>query len=162
MITKNDCILLLTDIGNRGLDTSKQITELMRMSEPSIEIIKYINDNRQLDLVKFYDKVRKSYNNKRNKLYINIVKEIEDPSEVLTTLSAMLTQILLFSREVEDKQMFLEHARANEITFVLSHYFKSWDLVPCLKLLRVIKIDLKCCEMINGREDKFSDLSLNA
>lgn len=152
MISKNDCILLLTDIGNRGLDTSEQISKLMKMTEPSIEIIKFINDNRQLDLVNFYDKIRKSYNNKRNKLYINIVKEIDEPSNVLTTLSAMLTQILLFSRDVSDRDMFLEHARAAEISFVLNYYFKNFDLIPCIKLLRVIKADLKCCELIIGRE----------
>lgn len=152
MISKNDCILLLTDLNNHGINASEPLFKLMKMSEPSIEIIKFINDNRQLDLVKFYDKIRKSYNNKRNKLYINIVKEIEEPAEVLTTLSAMLTQILLFSRDVEDRQMFLEHSRADEISFVLNYYFKNFDLVPCLKLIRVIKTDIKCCEMIEGRE----------
>lgn len=156
MISKNDCILLLTDLNNRGVNASEALLTLTRLPEPSLEIIKFINDNRQLDLVNFYEKIRKSYNNKRNKLYINIVKEIEDPNNVLTTLSAMLTQILLFSREVEDKQMFLEHARANEITFVLNKYFTNYDLVPCLKLLRIIKADLKCCEMLIGREDNYS------
>lgn len=156
MISKNDCILLLTDLNNRGINTSEALLTLTRLPEPSLEIIKFINDNRQLDLVNFYEKIRKSYNNKRNKLYINIVKEIDDPNDVLTTLSAMLTQILLFSREVEDRQMFLEHARANEITFVLNKYFIDYDLVPCLKLLRIIKADLKCCEMLIGREDNYS------
>ena len=152
MISKSDCILLLTDLSNKGLQTSEQIASLVKMSEPSLEIIKFINENRQLDLVNFYEKIRKSYNNKKNKLYINIVKEIEDPNDVLTTLSAMLTQVLLFSKNVEDRQMFLEHARADEISFVLNRYFNNFDLIPCLKLLRIIKADIKCCEIINGRE----------
>ena len=81
-------------------------------------------------------------------LYKNIVKEVEDPNEVLTTLSSMLTQILLFSKQVNNKQMFLKHARCNEITFVLNNYFKTYDLTNCLRLLRMIKADLKCLESI--------------
>ena len=60
----------------------------------------------------------------------------------------MLTQILLYSRQVEDRQMFLKHARSSEITAVLNNYFKTYDLTSCLKLLRLIKIDLKALESI--------------
>ena len=113
-----------------------------------MSVIKFINDNRLLDLMNFYEKIRKSYNQKKSNLYINIVKEIEDPSEVLTTLSAMLTQVLRYSEEVEDKQMFLRHARASDISKVLSLYFNNWDLTNCLKLLKVIKADIKALESI--------------
>ena len=98
MITKTDCILLLTEQQENGIDVSDVLNTLIKQSEPSVEVIKFINDNRQLDLSRFYDKIRKSYNNKKSNLYINIVKEIEDPNEVIITLSAMLTQILLFSK----------------------------------------------------------------
>ena len=114
--------------------------------------MKFINDNRQLDVTRFYEKIRKSYNDKRSVLYINIVKEIENPSEVLTTLSAMLTQILLFARGVDDREMFLRNVRADEITTVLGNYFRTFDTVPCIKLLRLIKCDVKAVEYINGRE----------
>ena len=116
-----------------------------------IEVIKFINDNRQLDLLDFYEKIRKNYNKKKSNLYINIVKEIEEPNEVLTTLSAMLTQILLFSKGVSDKQMFLRHARANDICKVLGLYFSNYDLTNSLKLLRVIKADICACEHIAGK-----------
>ena len=143
MITKQDCIILLTEIGN-----TDKLKELLVQDQPSIEIIKFINDNRQLDLTRFYQKIRKSYNNKKSKLYINIVKEVEDPTEVLTTLSAMLTQILLFSKDVSDKAIFLRHARADEIAAVLKNYFSTYDITNCLKLIRLIKADLKVCELI--------------
>ena len=93
MITKNDCLILLNELNVKGIDTSKQLLAIVAQKNTSIEIIKFINDNRQLDLTNFYYKIRKSYNEKRSKLYINIVKEVEDPNEVLTTLSAMLTTI---------------------------------------------------------------------
>lgn len=125
MILKNDCYLLLADLQSKGIDTTEAINELITSTTIPMSVIKFINDNRQLDLMKFYEKVRKSYNQKKSNLYINIVKEIEEPSEVLTTLSAMLTQVLRYSEEVDDKQMFLRHARANDISKVLSLYLSN-------------------------------------
>lgn len=148
MITKNDCLILLADIQGKGIDTSQVMRELVTNVNLPLTVIKFINDNRQLDVAAFYERLRKNYNHKKSNLYKNIVKEIEDPNEVLTTLSSMLTQILLYSRQVEDKQMFLKHARSSEITLVLSNYFKSYDLTSCLKLLRLIKADLKALESI--------------
>ena len=151
MITKTDCILLLTEQQENGIDVSNMLNTLIKQQEPSIEVIKFINDNRQLDLSRFYDKIRKSYNNKKSNLYINIVKEIEEPNQVIITLSSMLTQILLFSKGAENKQLFLKHARAQEISLVLFNYFKNYDITNCIKLLKLIKADLKVIEFINGR-----------
>lgn len=148
MISKNDLMLLLIDLKSKGIDTDTQINTLMSNPQLPIEVVKFINDNRQLDLFKFYEHIRKSYNKKKSNLYINIVKEIEEPTEVLTTLSAMLTQLLLFSKQVDNKQMFLRHARANDITKVLSLYFNNYDLTNCIKLLRIIKADIKALESI--------------
>lgn len=148
MITKNDCYLLLAEIKENGVDTNQVMKRLISMSSPDIEVIKFINDNRELDLTRFYEKLRYSYNHKKSNLYKNIVKEIDEPQDVLTTLSAMLTQIILFSRNVEDKEMFLKHSRAYEISLVLNNYFKDYNLTNCLKLLRIIKIDLKALESI--------------
>lgn len=148
MITKNDCYLLLSELNDNGVDTSGPIKDLMSSPGPSLEVIKFINDNRQLDLTKFYEKIRKSYNNKKSKLYINIMKEVEQPQDVLITLSSLLTQILLFSKDAEDRQMFLRHSRADEITKVLSAYFIDFDLTRCIKLVKLMKIDIKALEAI--------------
>ena len=146
MITRNDCYLLLAEINEKGIDTSTQIKSLMSSTSIPLDVIKFINDNRQLDLTNFYEKIRKSYNNKKSKLYINIVKEVENPQEVLTTLSSLLTQILLFTKSADDKQMFMRHSRAQEISQVLNNYFKDYNLTNCVKLLRLIKADLKALE----------------
>lgn len=148
MITKNDCLILLADIQNNGVDTTQVTQELIKSNTLPLSVIKFINDNRQLDLSAFYERLRKNYNNKKSNLYKNIVKEIDEPNEVLTTLSSLLTQILLYSRQLENRQMFLKHARSSEITMVLNNYFKSYDLTNCLKLLRIIKVDLKALESI--------------
>lgn len=146
MITRNDCYLLLAEINEKGIDTSAQIKNLMSSTSIPLDVIKFINDNRQLDLTSFYEKIRKSYNNKKSKLYINIVREVENPQEVLTTLSSLLTQILLFTKSADDKQMFMRHSRAQEISQVLNSYFKDYNLTNCVKLLRLIKADLKALE----------------
>lgn len=158
MITKNDCVLLLTDIQiQTGKSTSKYIKQLFNDVDIPIDILRYINDVRQLDLTKFYQKLRKSYNNKKSSLYINIVKESEEPNSVLTTLSSLNLQILLFAKNVEDRAMFFKHARSQEITMVLNNYFKTFDIQPCLKLLKLIKADLKVCEMIEGKNEISTD-----
>ena len=147
MISKQDCMLLLTEIG-----ATDKLKELISLEAPTVELIEFINKNRELDLTKFYTKIRKSYNNKKSKLYINIVKETEDPTKVLTTLSALLTQILLFSDSCTDKAMFLRHSRAAEITVVLKNYFTTYDLTACIKLLKLIKADVKVCDAMYRAE----------
>ena len=148
MITKNDCILLLADVANRGVDTTSAMKKLLSTSDVSLDVIKFINDNRPLEVCQFYEHLRHNYNHKKSKLYINIVKDIEDTNEVLTTLSALMTQILLYSKHCDDREMFLKHTRAEEISKVLTMYFKNYDLQICLQLLRLIKLDLKALESV--------------
>ena len=146
MITKQDVLLLLTELQENGVDCKEQISKQIVKKDVDIDILKFINDHRQLDLTNFYKKIRKSYNDKKSKLYINIVKEAEEVKEVLTTLSALLTQIILFSKEVDNMPMFYQHARTEEITKVLNNYFKTYDLTNCIKLIQIIKADVKVCE----------------
>lgn len=148
MITKNDCLLLLADLQSKGIDTQEEFNRLLKSNTIPLDIIKFINDNRQLDLFTFYQTIRKSYNKKKSNLYINIVKEIDDPNEVLTTLSAMLAWVVRYSKTVSDKQMFLKHARASDICKVLNIYFNTGDITNCIKLIRLIKADIKALESI--------------
>jgi hypothetical protein len=148
MIKKTDCLLLLTEMQEKGVNVSRQISQLMTSSELSLEILKFINEKRQLDLLSFYEKIRVNHNKKKSNLYINIVKEVEEPQEVLTTLSAMLTQILLFSKNIDNRQLFLKHSRAEEITKVLDNYFKTYDITNAVRLMKLIKADVKALESI--------------
>ena len=151
MITKNDALLLLSDLQDSGIQTKDAIKELMASRDIPINVLQFINRHRQLDLTGFYEKLRKSYNDKHSKLYISIVKEVQNPEEVLITLSSLNLQILLYSKNVQNKQMFLKHARAKEINIVLTKYFTDYDLTSCLKLLHLIRADLLATEVINGR-----------
>ena len=149
MLTKNDLILLWTEMQEDGKDTSRFISELFQTEGLSKNVLKYIKDNRHLDVANFYEVLRKSYNNKKSNLYKNLVKEeINEPIEALITLSSLNLQILLYAKKLDDDKMFLKHSRAEEITQVLNNYYRTYDLIPCLKALKVIKSDLKCFESI--------------
>lgn len=154
MITKQDVLLLLTELQESGVDCKEQISKQILKKVPDIDVLKFINDNRQLELTNFYKKIRKSYNDKKSKLYINIVKETEEVRDVLTTLSALLTQIILYAKNVDNMVMFYQHSRAEEIAKVLTNYFKTFDLTNCIKLIQVIKADIKVCESFYRDEEE--------
>ena len=152
MITKTDILTLLTEMQNKGIPEAKTyFKNTLLKEEISLDTLKFINDNRELDVSKFYEMIRKNYNQKKSPLYKNIVKEeYKEPEEVLTTLAALNLQILLFNKNLEEdkKQRFLSHSRAQEIVEVLDNYYKTYDLRPCLKLIYLIKSDLKAFESI--------------
>lgn len=147
-ISKMDCLVLLNELKANNIDTTS-ITNTLLKNDVCEEVLRFINSNRQMDVTAFYEKLRQSYNHKHSKLYKNIVKEIEDPSEVLTTLSGMLTQSLLYSKNLPNKDMFLHHVRAVEISKVLLNYFKTYDITVAIKLLKLIKADIKTLEYVN-------------
>lgn len=150
MLTRNDCLLLLSELetfDNVDKEKLKQITlKTASQLNISLDTLKFINTYKPLDVKNFYNQLRQNYNNKKSKLYINIVKEIDDTTKVLTTLSALLTQILLYSVKCDNKQLFLQHSRAKEISLALSKYFEDYDITICLQLMRIIKADIKVLE----------------
>lgn len=151
MISKNDLLLILTELQDTGIDVTKEFTKVVTSSNIPLDVIQFINSNREMEVSKFYSHIRKNYNNKKSKLYINIVKEIEDVNEVLTTLASFQLQAFLYSKNVKNKSMFLRHARVEEVSKVLGLYLQNYDLTNCLKLLRLIKADIMAFETLGGR-----------
>jgi len=148
MITYSDALILLTDLSENGIECKQEISKLIKTGKVDIDTLKFINDNRELDLTKFYEKLRKSYNNKKSTLYINLMKGLEDTSKVLTTLNSYALQIVLFSKNVEDINQFYKFSRLEDVYKCLYHYSKTFDLIPCMKLLDLIKADIKTLETI--------------
>lgn len=149
MISKNDCLIMLYDIKNKGINTDLAIKELLENNGPTVNVIAFINDNRPLELKAFYEKLRKSYNQKKSNLYINICKSDEqEPKDILVTLSSLLIQIFLFAKTLDNSEMFVKHSRANEITKVINNYLKDYNLTNCVKLLQLVKADMKILESI--------------
>lgn len=148
MIKKTDILMLLTELQEKGEDVSKYIKTLYKTPEIPLDTIKFINEHRELDVVSFYEKLRSNYNHKKSDLYINIVKETDDLSEILTTLAAYNLQVLLFAKKLTDKDAFYKASRVEEVTRVLNNYYKTYDIDKCRLLLALIKADIKLFEGI--------------
>ena len=148
MWKKTDVLMLLTELQDNGKDVSKYINNLYKTSSIPLDIIKFINDQRQLDVAQFYERLRSNYNHKKSDLYINIVKEIDDLDEILTTLAAYNLQVLLFGRKVENKELFYKASRVEEVTRVLNNYYRNYDIDKCRVVLSLIKADIKLFEEI--------------
>lgn len=148
MLTKNDCILLLTEMQEDGINVTEQLKQLTINRNIPLEVIKFINDNKQLDVIAFYERLRVNHNHKRSPLYGNIVRdELKEPTKVLTTLASLNLQALLFAEKLGDPQLFLKHVRAKEISLVLAKYCTDYNLTDCFKLLRLIRADLMALEV---------------
>lgn len=148
MITKGDITLLLDDLKERGIDINGYLKELYSTPTIPVNIIKFLNDNRGFDIANFYEKLRYNYNHKRSDLYLNIVKELDDVEDVLTTLASYNLQVLLYARKVKDKEMFYRNSRVDEVTKVLNDYYDTFDIDKCVKVLSLIKADIKLFEQL--------------
>jgi hypothetical protein len=153
MITKNDCLSILVKLEDNGVNIDSCMRKLLVSREIPLEVLKFISDNRGLEITNFYEMLRKNHNKKKSPLYTNIVREIADPNEAIITLSCLLTQILLYGKKLNSSDIFFKEARAEEITRVLNDYFKTGIFDECLTLLKLIKSDLLVLEYIAGRRE---------
>ncbi len=154
MITKNDCLTVLVALEDKGLDINQPMKKLITSKEIPHEVLKFILDNKGIEVANFYEMLRKKHNDKKSPLYHNIVKDITDPEEIITTLACLLVQITLYSKKLPaNKEIFQREVRAEEITRVLNNYYSTGTLDNCLALLRLLKSDLLVLEHISGRRE---------
>lgn len=154
MITKNDCLSLLVSLEDHGINVNDQMKKLLSSKELPIEVLKFISKNRGIEVIDFYEMLRKKYNQKKSPLYKNIIKEIEDPEEVITTLACLLVQITLYSNKLTtNRELFQREVRAEEITRVLNNYYNTGSLDACIALIKLLKSDLLVLEHIGGRRE---------
>jgi hypothetical protein len=150
MITKDDCMSILLKLEDQGLNINSAMRKLVVAKDIPLDILKFIAQNRGMEAINFYEMLRSRYNQKKTPLYKNILKNNDD-REVTTILACLLTQIVLYSKKLESKDLFLREIRAEEISRVLHDYFKTDDLEQCKKMLGLIKSDLLVLEYLNGR-----------
>ena len=154
MITKTDCMTMLVSLEDKGINIDSQMKKLIVSKEIPLEVLEFIAKNEGIEVVNFYEMIRKKHNESKSKLYTNIVKEISTPKEVITTLSALLTQIFLYNNKLEvNNDIFLKEVRAGEITKVLGDYCLEDNIEACSALLKLIRTDLLVLEYINGRRE---------
>ena len=154
MITKNDCLSLLISLEDRGINIDQQMRKLLSAKDIPIETLKFILANRGIEVANFYEMLRQKHNQKKSPLYHNIVKDITDPEEIITTLACLLVQITLYSKKLaSNKEIFQREVRAKEISRVLNNYYATGALDSCLALMKLLKSDLLVLEHIGGRRD---------
>jgi hypothetical protein len=154
MINKSDLMTVLVTLEDRGLDINQPMRKLVASKEVPLDVLKFILDNRGIEVANFYEMLRKKHNDKKSPLYHNIVKDITDPEEIITTLACLLVQITLYSKKLPaNKEIFQREVRAEEITRVLNNYYSTGTLDNCLSLLRLLKSDLLVLEHIGGRRE---------
>lgn len=154
MITKNDCLTLLVSLEDKGIDINSPMKRLITAKEIPLDVLKFILDHRGIEVANFYEMLRKKHNQKKSPLYHNIVKDITDPDEIIVTLTCLLVQISLYSKNLSaNREIFQREIRAEEITRVLNHYYSTGELDQCLAILRLLKTDLVVLEHINGRRE---------
>lgn len=154
MITKNDCLTVLVALEDKGLDINQPMKKLVTSKEIPYDVLKFILDNRGIEVANFYEMLRKKHNDKKSPLYHNIVKDITDPEEVITTLACLLVQVTLYSKKLPaNKEIFQREVRAEEITRVLNSYYATGALDSCITLLKLLKADLLVLEHISGRRE---------
>lgn len=154
MITKNDCLTILVALEDKGVNIDKPMRKLVTTKEIPMEVLKFILDNRGIEVANFYEMLRKKHNQKKSPLYHNIVKDIEDTDDVITTLACLLVQINLYGKKLPyNREIFQREVRAEEITRVLNHYYSTGEFDQCLALIKLLKADLLVLEHISGRRE---------
>ena len=153
MLNKSDCMSILIKLEDQGVDINAQMKKLILAKDIPIDVLKFIAEKQGLEAVNFYEMLRKSYNNKKSKLYKNILDDIK-LEDVCVILSSLLLQIALYSSKLTDtKNSFLQEIRANEISDALADFYKSDNIEKCLAVLNAIKTDLLVLEYLNGRRE---------
>jgi hypothetical protein len=128
--------------------------KLITSKEIPLDVLKFILDNRGIEVANFYEMLRKKHNQKKSPLYHNIVKDVEDTDEIITTLACLLVQITLYSKKLTmNREIFQREIRAEEITRVLNHYYNTGEFDQCLALIKLLKTNLIVLEHISGRRE---------
>ena len=154
MITKNDCLTLLVSLEDQGVNINNPMKRLITSKDIPLDVLKFILEHRGIEVANFYEMLRKKHNQKKSPLYHNIVKEVTDTDELITTLTCLLVQIALYGKKLEaNREIFQREVRAEEITRVLNHYYNTGEFDQCLALIKLLKTDLLVLEHISGRRE---------
>lgn len=154
MITKNDCLTILVALEDKGININQPMKKLVTSKDIPLDVLKFILDNRGIEVANFYEMLRKKHNQKKSPLYHNIVKDITEPEDIITTLACLLVQITLYSNKLpSNKEIFQREVRAEEITRVLNEYYSTGSLDQCFILMKLLKSDLLVLEHIGGKRD---------
>lgn len=158
MISKQECYKILLEMRNEGNNVNEYLNILAGKPKVPSEVIKFINENRNLEVTAFYEKLRSKYNKKRSKLYKTLVDEGNPPENYVKTLSSFITQALIAGESLDDVKRigFYRSLKLKECAASLYGYFEDQDLTALINLVRLIKTDIKILE-----EKREKEMTLN-
>lgn len=71
MINKNDCLSLLVKLESKGVNINSYMRQLLLSKEVPLEVLRFISQNRGIEVSNFYEMLRKAITRK-NHHYIRI------------------------------------------------------------------------------------------
>lgn len=153
MISKNDCMSILVSLEDKGININQYMHKLLISKDIPIEVLQFIADNRGFEATAFYEMLRKNHNKNKSPLYINLLRGQDDPKELLITLSCLLTQVMLYSKKLNNPINFLNEIRFKELAKAMYNYSESGLIDEVLLVLRAVKTDLLVLEYLAGRRE---------
>ena len=78
-----------------GIDVRNNMKELLISKDIPTKVLEFIVKNKWIEAGNFYEMLRKKHNQKKSPLYVNILKDIENEDQCITTLVCLLVQINL-------------------------------------------------------------------
>ena len=80
------------------------------------------------------------------------MKEIDEPDELLITLSSLITKIFIFSKQLNalEKINFYKNVKLEQLESAIMLYSRTGDVTGCINLLSRIKNDIKILESSKG------------
>lgn len=150
MLTSQDLIYFLTKCNTKEADVI--IRKLLTSSAFKGEAISYLNSTRSIDIVNFYEHLRKSYNEKRSSLYINLMKEDLPLEDQVITLASYILQANIYLKKAINRPLFIRESEVNNSALALQKYYSQEDLLEVRNQLNKIKEDIKLYESFYRRK----------
>lgn len=144
MLTNQDLIYFLTKWNTKEADVI--IRKLLTSSSFKGEAISYLNSLRSIDIVNFYEHLRKSYNEKHSSLYINLMREELSLDEQIITLASYILQANIYLKKSINKPLFIRESSLLDASRALELYYSQEDFLWVSKQLSKIKEDIKLYE----------------
>lgn len=154
MLTKSECLSVLSSIDANDGEVNRQIRALMSSPTIPVDVIRFIIDHKSSDEAEFYEMLRRQHNKQKSKIYTSILRDPESSADAALTLSCFLTQVMLYERKIENPARFFKSIRADEISAALSQFFLDSTSDVCIRMLRLIRADLLVFELASGRRER--------
>ncbi len=148
IIDRQECYTLLFDMQSKGINIEEPLKKLVQSKDVHLDVIRFINNNRDLDITRFYNNLRKQNNTKKSRLYLQIMKEEEKEEELIKTASSFITHSFIFSESLEEttRRKFFKSIRLETLVDSIKKYITEYNIQPIKDILKIIKIDIKILE----------------